>query len=74
MSRQIVAISLPDTMLKRILMEAKKEHTSRSEIIRRSIKQHFFVRDFAAARNQTLAELDKKGVHLTEDEIFEQIS
>jgi len=74
MSRQIVAISLPNTMLKRILIEAKKEHTSRSEIIRRSIKQHFFVRDFTAARNQTLAELDKKGLHWTEEEIFDQIS
>ncbi|MBI4353412.1 MAG: ribbon-helix-helix protein, CopG family [Candidatus Omnitrophica bacterium] len=73
-TRQIVAISLPSILLKKISAEAKNDHTSRSEIIRRSLKQHFFMRDFSAARNQTLAELDKKGVHLTEENVFEQIS
>lgn len=72
--RNVVAISLPTELLKKLASEAKQEETSRSEIIRRSLRQHFFARDFSKARNKILRELDQKGVHLTEDEIFEQLS
>lgn len=72
--RNILAISLPQELLKKLSWEAKQEHTSRSEIIRRSLRQHFFARDFTKARAQILRELDKKGIHLTEEEIFEKIS
>ena len=72
--RQVVAISLPGVLLKKLSAEARQEHTSRSEIIRRSLKQHFFVRDFSSARNRALSELDRKGIHLTEDDIFDRIS
>ena len=70
----MVAISLPGILLKKLSAEARQEHTSRSEIIRRSLRQHFFVRDFSAARNQALSELDRKGMHLTEDDVFDEIS
>jgi len=72
--RNIVAISLPFELLQKLSGEAKQEHTSRSEIIRRSLRQHFFARDFSKARTRILSELDKKGVHLTEEEIFKKVS
>lgn len=72
--RNVVAISLPFELLQKLSWEAKQEHTSRSEIIRRSLRQHFFARDFSKARNRILSELDKKGVHLTEEEIFKKVS
>lgn len=72
--RNILAISLPNDLTKKLSYEAKQEHTSRSEIIRRSLRQHFFARDFSKARNKILRELDRKGIHWTEDEIFEQVS
>jgi len=74
MKRNVVAISLPNDLLKKLSSEAKFEHTSRSDIIRRSLRQHFFARDFSKARNKILKELDRKGIHFTEDEVFEQIS
>ena len=72
--RNVVAISIPDKLLKQLATEAKEENTSRSEIIRRSLKQHFFVRDFTELRNQAMSELAKRGISLTEEEIFEKIS
>lgn len=72
--RKVVAISLPDNLLKNLSTEAKEEQTSRSDIIRRALKQHFFMRDFNRARNKALAELAKKGITLTDEEIFEKVS
>jgi len=72
--RNIIAISLTDDILKKLATEAKEESTSRSEIIRRSLKQHFFVRDFTKLRNKAMGELAKKGITLTEEQIFNEIS
>lgn len=72
--RNIVAISLPTSLLKPLSAEAKEEHTSRSEIIRQALKYHFFVREFTRVRNKAMAELAKKGITLTEEEIFEKVS
>ena len=72
--RNVVAISLTDNLLKELTAEAKEENTSKSEIIRRSLKQHFFVKDFTKLRNKALRELTKKGITLTEEEIFERVS
>lgn len=72
--RNIVAISLPDSLLKPLSTEAKEEHTSRSEIIRQALKYHFFVRGFTRVRNKAMSELAKKGITLTEEEIFKKVS
>ena len=72
--RNIVAISLPDSLLRPLSAEAKKEHTSRSEIIRKALKHHFFVREFTMVRNKAMEELAKKGVTLTEEDVFKKIS
>lgn len=72
--RNTVAISLPDSLLKPLFVEAKEEHTSRSEVIRRALKYHFFIREFTRVRNKAMTELAKKGIALTEDEVFEKVS
>ncbi len=72
--RNIVAISLPTSLLRPLSAEAKEEHTSRSEIIRQALKYHFFVREFTSVRNKAMAELAKKGIALTEEDVFKKIS
>lgn len=72
--RKIVTISLPTNTLKSLTVEAKEDGSSRSDIIRRALKQHFFVRDFTKARENAIAELAKKGIALTEEEIFKKVS
>lgn len=72
--RNIVSISLPADALKSLTAEAKEDGASRSDVIRRALKQHFFARDFTRVRVKAMAELSKKGITLTEDEIFKQVS
>ncbi|MFA4888342.1 MAG: ribbon-helix-helix domain-containing protein [Candidatus Omnitrophota bacterium] len=72
--RNTVAISLPDSLLRPLSAEAKEEHTSRSEIIRQALKYHFFVREFTRVRNKAMVELARKGITLTEEEIFKKVS
>lgn len=56
------------------MAEAKEDGTSRSDVIRRALRQHFFVRDFTRVRAKAMAELTRKGIALTEDEIFKKVS
>ncbi len=72
--RNIVTISLPTDTLKSLMVEAKEDGASRSDVIRRALKQHFFTRDFTRARKKAMAELTKKGIALTEDEVFKKVS
>lgn len=72
--RNVVAISLPANILKILMAEAKEENTSRSDVIRRALKQHFFMRDFTKARSIAMSELAKKGIALTEEDIFKRVS
>jgi len=72
--RNTVAISLPNSLLRPLSAEAKEEHTSRSEIIRQALKYHFFIREFTRARSKAMVELAKKGITVTEEEIFEKVS
>ena len=72
--RSIVAVSLPGELLQKLSKEAKQVHSSRSEIVRRALQQHFFVRDFSRARNRILGELKQKGISVTEEQLFDEIS
>lgn len=71
--RNVIAISLPDSLLKPLSAEAKEEQTSRSEIIRQALKYHFFVKEFTRVRSKAMVELAKKGVTLTEEEVFDKV-
>ncbi len=72
--RSVMAVSLPMELLRKLSREAKQIHSSRSEIVRRALQQHFFVRDFSSARNRILGELNRKGISKTEEQIFDEIS
>lgn len=72
--RSVMAVSLPMELLKKLSREAKEIHSSRSEIVRRALQQHFFVRDFSGARNRILSEMNRKGISKTEEQIFDEIS
>lgn len=72
--RHTVAISLPDNLLKKLSYEAKEENSSRSAVIRKALKQHFFVEDIKKLRNMTQKELAKKGIKVTEEQLFNEIS
>ncbi len=72
--RNIVSISLPGPILKKLEKEAKEERASRSEIIKRSLSRYFFSHDLAKARNRAISELGRKGIVLTDEDIFKAVS
>jgi len=72
--RNIVSISLPGAILKKLEKEAKEEGSSRSEIIKRSLSRYFFSHDLAKARNRAIGELAKRGVVLTDEDVFKAVS
>ncbi len=72
--RNIVSVSLPGAILKKLEKEAKQEGASRSEIIKRSLARYFFSHDLARARNRAMSELAKKGIVLTDEDVFKIVS
>ena len=72
--RNVVSISLPSPILKKLKKEAKEEGASRSEIIKRSLSRYFFSHDLAKARNRAVSELAGKGTVLTDEDVFKAVS
>jgi len=72
--RNIVSISLPGTILRKLEKEAREEGSSRSEIIKRSLSRYFFSHDLARARNRAVSELAGRGVVLTDEDVFKAVS
>jgi len=61
-------------MLKKLIQECKEKNTSRSEIVRESLERYFFVRELTKIRNKAISELTRKGIVITEEQIFKNIS
>ena len=72
--RNIVSISLPDELLAKIKKQIKLESSSSSELIRKALNEYFFKEDFRSVRRKTLAALAEKGVFLTDEDIFREVS
>ena len=72
--RSVIAVSLPSKLLKKLVKESKEENASRSEVVRKSLQQHFLIKEFTKLRNNAIEELAKKGISVTEEQIFKDIS
>jgi len=67
--RNVVTISLPNDLLKKLTSEAKMENATRSEVVKVALKQHFFAKELEALRKKAMAEAARKGVVLNDDEV-----
>ena len=72
--RQSVSISLPKGLLNQLKRESKKGNANWSEIIRRSLREYFFRSEFERLRRQAQIEAANRGVRVTEEDLFKQIS
>lgn len=72
--RNSVSISLPDAILKKLKSQSKKENTNLSEVVRKALGEYFFKTEFNQLRRRSMLEAAKRGIQLSEDEIFKQIS
>lgn len=72
--RNSVSISLPDSTFKQLKSESRKEHANLSEIVRKALGEYFFKTKFAYLHKKAMIEAAKRGIQLSEEEIFKQIS
>jgi len=72
--RNSVSVSLPNGIFKQLKTESRRESASNSEVVRKALREYFFRTEFTRLRAKAMIEAAKKGINLTEKEIFEQIS
>jgi Arc/MetJ-type ribon-helix-helix transcriptional regulator len=68
--RNVVSISLPDVLVKELKTESKLEHTSLSDVIRKSLKDYLFRTKFDRVRKRAQMQLAKTNAIATEEDIL----
>jgi len=69
--REIITVSIPEDMKKQIDKIAEEEGTTRSNIIKESLQNYLFLREFRTLR----ARMMKESLRVyTDKDIFEQVS
>ncbi len=71
--RQTVTISLTKETRKELDAIAKREGVSRSDLIRESLRDFLFVRNFRRLRETMMAKAKTKGVY-TDQDVFDRVS
>jgi len=71
--RQTMSISLSEETRKELDAIAKREGVSRSDLIRESLRDFLFVRNFRRLREAMMAKAKAKGVY-TDQDVFDRVS
>ena len=71
--RSTVTISLPENIRAQLDLVAKTEGVSRSDLVRESIRDYLFVRQFRGLRKVMVAKASQRGIH-TDQDVFDRVS
>jgi len=71
--RQTVTISLTEETRKELDAIARREGVSRSDLIRESLRDFLFVRNFRRLREAMMVKAKAKGVY-TDQDVFDRVS
>ena len=71
--RETVTISLPPGIRRALDRIAAQEGRSRSEVLRASLEDYFFVRRFRALRQRMMAAAQAQGI-FTDEDVFDRVS
>ena len=71
--RNTITISLPSDVRKRLDKTARSDGVSRSEVVRESLRNYLFVREFRAVRQKLLRQATAKR-SFTDQDVFKHIS
>ena len=69
--RKIITVSIPEDIKKQIDKIAEEEGTTRSNIIKESLQNYLFIREFRTLRARMMKESSRV---YTDKDIFEQVS
>ena len=71
--RDTVTVSLPPGMRRELDRLAAQEGVSRSELLRASLEDYFFVRRFRSLRQRMMAAAQAQGI-FTDEDVFDRVS
>jgi metal-responsive CopG/Arc/MetJ family transcriptional regulator len=71
--RETVTVSLPPALKRELDRLAAREGISRSDLLRNSLEEYFFVRRFRELRQRMLAAARARGVY-TDQDVFDRVS
>jgi metal-responsive CopG/Arc/MetJ family transcriptional regulator len=71
--RSTVTVSLPEALKADLDRVAESQGVSRSDIVRESLRDYLFIREFRALRRSLVPEAKTKGIH-TDQDVFDRLS
>ncbi|MBA3584140.1 MAG: ribbon-helix-helix protein, CopG family [Gemmatimonadetes bacterium] len=71
--RTTISISLPEEVRNELDEATRAEGLSRSDLVRRALRDYLFVRKFRRLREQTMAQARAKGI-FTDEDVFDRVS
>ncbi|PIU51131.1 hypothetical protein COS91_06120 [Candidatus Desantisbacteria bacterium CG07_land_8_20_14_0_80_39_15] len=72
--RSAMSISLPEKLFKKVKQEVEKENIPSSELVRKALNGYFFITEFRRLQQKALTEMEKRGLKITDEEIFRKVS
>jgi len=70
--RSTITVSLPPSVKKELDRVSDTEGVSRSDIVRESVRDYLFIRQFRALRKAMLPQAARKGIH-TDKDVFDRV-
>ncbi len=71
--RSTITISLPEKIRDQLDQVAEKEGVTRSDLVRQSICDHLFIRQFRGLRRTMVAKASQHGIY-TDQDVFDRVS
>jgi len=71
--RRALTISLPEKVRVQLDRFSKAEGVSRSDIVRESIRDYLFIRQFRSLRKAMVSKASQRGIH-TDQDVFDRVS
>ena len=71
--RSTITVSIPQDVRKELDRVSDAEGVSRSDIVRESVRDYLFVRQFRALRKDLVPKAARRGIH-TDQDVFDRVS
>lgn len=71
--RSTIAVSVPEEVRAELDRVSKAEGVSRSDIVRESLRDYLFIRQFRSLRRSMVAQATNRGIY-TDQDVFDGVS
>jgi Arc/MetJ-type ribon-helix-helix transcriptional regulator len=71
--RETITISLPKEIKEELDRVTKRERVTRSDVVRESLRDYLFLRQFRSLRTRMVAKAQSRGVY-TDQDVFDRVS